>query len=372
MKYSIAISFLIFCISFYFVISNSYAHLDHTPHYNGGSVRDGMGEYYPYMALDPEYAKPNELTQIIFSVQDYNNNDVYNIETMVEIYDALTNERVGAFPWTKRTVGDFYQHFVFPKAGNYQIVLSVADKEGQVNHNKIDPPRTILGGLNNCNCERAVFTVSVTQNWGDIRNSLFAIAIVSPITALGVVLAQNYRKNRRSSKTKNDDLIKYSILLLALAGGLVHLAVFPEHGSIHIYYVIFLLVASCIQIGYGIFYVMLTISSTSPNQQTSINKSIGVGNNHDNILNHANLLYKKTLILNMVGLVGTFILLGLYFYSIILPPPLSPTGQPESVDIGGILAKSMEFLLVGGIIYLMLWERKKYKRVAIQTKNNNS
>ena len=42
----------------------TFAHLSHTPHYNGGSNRDGMGKYYPYMALDPEYAAPNQPTQI--------------------------------------------------------------------------------------------------------------------------------------------------------------------------------------------------------------------------------------------------------------------------------------------------------------------
>lgn len=76
----------------------TFAHLSHTPHYNGGSNRDGMGKYYPYMALDPEYAAPNQPTQITFSVQDFDGKDVYNIETMVEIYQESTGDRVKGFP----------------------------------------------------------------------------------------------------------------------------------------------------------------------------------------------------------------------------------------------------------------------------------
>ena len=72
----------------------SFAHLSHTPHYNGGSNRDGIGKYYPYMALDPEYAAADEPTQITFSVQDFDGNHVYDIETMVEIYQESTGERV--------------------------------------------------------------------------------------------------------------------------------------------------------------------------------------------------------------------------------------------------------------------------------------
>ena len=95
----------------------SYSHLSHTPHYNGGSNRDGIGKYYPYMALDPEYAAPNEPTKITFSVQDFDGNDVYDIETMVEIYQESTGKRVKGFPWTVRDIGDFNLYYVFPNPG---------------------------------------------------------------------------------------------------------------------------------------------------------------------------------------------------------------------------------------------------------------
>lgn len=360
--YVIVISFLFLLLSSFTLTVNS--HLDHTPHYNSGSVRDGMGEYYAYMALEPEYARPNDLTQIIFSIQDYQNNDVRNIESMVEIYDSLSGERVGAFPWTKRNIGDFYHYFIFPKPGNYQIVLSVADKTGNVNHYSIDPPRKILNSINGCNCERSVFTVSITKNWGEIRNSLFALAILAPISVLGIVLYQNFKRNKQNSNTKRDDLIRYSIMLLALAGGMVHLAVFPEHGSVHLYYVIFLLVASCIQIGYGVFYVMLTISDTQRNENIS--------EISDKKILYAKTYYKKSLALNLVGLVGTLILLGLYTYSVIFPPPLSPTNQPEEVGFAGILAKSVEFMLVVGVLYLMLWEKKRKDKVLTPEQTSTS
>ena len=53
------------------------------------------------------------------------------------------------------------------------------------------------------------------------------------------------------------------------------------------------------------------------------------------------------------------LLIVLYIYSVVLPPPLSPNNRPENVDFGGILDKSFEFLLVIGIVYLMVWEKKK-------------
>jgi hypothetical protein len=62
---------------------------------------------------------------------------------------------------------------------------------------------------------------------------------------------------------------------------------------------------------------------------------------------------------NLFGLVGTAVLLGLYAYSVTLPPPLSPTGVPESVDIAGILAKSVEVFTVIGIVYLMRLEKRR-------------
>jgi len=137
---------LIFLLAFILISSFitqliSYAHLTHTPHYNGGSNRDGMGKYYPYMALDPEYATPYKPTQITFSIQDFDGKDVYNIETMVEIYEESTGERVKGFPWTLRDSGDYNLYYVFPHPGSYDIVLSVANDNKMVNQNQLDPSK---------------------------------------------------------------------------------------------------------------------------------------------------------------------------------------------------------------------------------------
>ena len=67
--------------------SISYAHLSHLPHYNGFGA--AIGKYYVDEALDPEFTPPLEPTQITFSIQDYGGNDVYNVYTMVEIYQDI-------------------------------------------------------------------------------------------------------------------------------------------------------------------------------------------------------------------------------------------------------------------------------------------
>src|SRR4029078_10750950 len=100
------------------VFQNVFAHLPHPPHYNGGSNRDGVGKYYPYLALDPEYTPAKTPTQIMFSIQDVNGNDVCNVKSMVEIYEDLTDKRVKFFPWTLHPNGDFEDYSAFPSVGN--------------------------------------------------------------------------------------------------------------------------------------------------------------------------------------------------------------------------------------------------------------
>jgi len=211
-----------------------------------------MGKYYPYMALDPEYATPYKPTQITFSIQDFDGKDVYNIETMVEIYEESTGERVKGFPWTLRDSGDYNLYYVFPHPGSYDIVLSVANDNKMVNQNQLDPPRSILSSLTDCNCQRVIFNVTISDSWGLIRNSLLVISILIPLIVLGPVLGGIYlkrRKQRMYSRPEKETL-KYIIMLLAIAGGLVHLAIFPEHGSLQIYYAIFLMAAAGAQIAY--------------------------------------------------------------------------------------------------------------------------
>ena len=96
-------------------IHEAQAHLEHLPHYNAGESRIGYGDYMSFMALDPDYGTTDHPTTITFSIQDFDGNDVYNVWTMVEIYDSITGKRVHAFPWTFRDVGDFNLYYQFPK-----------------------------------------------------------------------------------------------------------------------------------------------------------------------------------------------------------------------------------------------------------------
>jgi len=319
-----------------------FAHLDHLPHYNG--MQRGVEDYIIHQALEPEYAGPGQLTAIIFSIQDYDGNDVRDVETMAEIYSS-TGERVKAFPWTKHDVGDFTLYYTFPQAGNYHLIFSVAN--GPVNSNSIDPPRGTLLSTLGCNCERVVSNLNISVSFGDIFTYTVLGAIFVPLGGLGSVLWLSYRKKRNIGQLRDtSEIIKYAVMLSAVGGGMVHFAVFSEHASLRLEYPIFLITAGGMQVSYGMLYIMLTLKS-----ETGLEKSQ---------------YYRKTVALNLFGMAGTAILVGLYTYSVILPPPLSPTNQPEAVSIAGILAKSVEVFLVGGIIYLMRYEKKKLQAQVTQ------
>ncbi|NOJ26809.1 MAG: hypothetical protein DA330_02210 [Nitrososphaera sp.] len=336
-----------FAILAMFLISapQAFAHLDHIPHYNGNE--DHTEKLFIYQALEPEYAAPGEPTAVILSIQDFDGNDVKDVETMLEVYSS-NGQRLEATPWTKYPIGDF-SHFVkFPEIGTYQIVLSIA--YGPVNSNNIDPPRGTLASAFGCNCERVVFNVHISNNFGQIFTSTIIGALTFPLAGLGIVLWLNYRNKRRIGQLGNRaELAKYAIMLAAIAGGMVHFAVYSEHGSLRLEYPIFLISAGGMQVSYGILYVLLTMSSEAgaldPRQY-----------------------YRKTVILNLFGLTGTVILLGLYAYSTIVAPPLSPVGTPESISLAGILAKALEVFLVIGVVFLMRFEKKNLQeRISSKT-----
>ncbi|MBD0299285.1 MAG: hypothetical protein ICV82_03200 [Nitrososphaera sp.] len=317
----------------------AYAHFEHLGHYNnrGGHI----GSYYAYEALEPDYAGPNEPVAVLFSIQDHEGQDTYNINTMVEVYSATTGERLKAWPWTEQEIGDFELFYNFPEVGSYQIVLSVAKDGNSVNLNSIDPPRPTLSSTMSCNCDRAIFNVSISKNFGTIWNVMMLIAISLPLSVFGGVLAWNYRRTIKSGKyhgSMRRDTIRYLIMLAAIAGGVVHLAVYAEHALLRLEYSIFLLVAAGMQIVYGVLYTLLTLAGLGANES-------------------ARKYYQKKLAVNLFGLIGTGILLGLYAYSVTLPPPLSPNDEPEDVDFAGILAKSIEVFTVIGIVYLMRIEK---------------
>ena len=322
----------------------AYAHFEHFTHYNnrGGDV----GPYYAYEALEPEYAAPNEPIGVMFSVQDLDGRDTYNIDTMVEIYSATTGERLKAWPWTRQEIGDFQVFYNFPELGSYQIVLSVAkDGNNPANLNGIDQPRETLSSTAGCNCDRVIFNVSITKNFGTIWYTMMLISVSLPLSVLGGVLVWNYRrrvikKSGMYGTRTQGDTARYIIMLAAIAGGIVHLAVYAEHASLRLEYSIFLLVAAGMQIVYGVAYTLLTLAGQAANES-------------------AHKYYQKKVAVNLFGLVGTGVLIALYAYSVILPPPLSPNDRPESIDIAGILAKAIEVFTVIGIVYLMRLEKQQ-------------
>jgi hypothetical protein len=331
------------------LIKIAFAHFAHLPHYNGSGL--GIGNYYVYQAIDPEYTPTDQPARMSFSIQDYNGNDVkHRILTMVEIYSERTGERIAAYPWTMRMSGDFDLYNTFRQVGNYQIVLSISDNQDKTapKIGTTSPTRDILSSNQGCNCDRGVFNISVTNTFGDIFVGAVSVGVVGIIVVFGIILGLAYR-NRKSTtgtlaKPENKYVLKYIIMLLAIAAGFVHLAVYAEHGSLRIEYSIFLLVAGGCQFAYGMLYTLLTVTG----------RQLGIDSIHSAVV-----YYRKTLVLNLFGLLGTGVLLGLYIYSIVLPPPLSPNNSPEDIDLGGILDKVLEACLVIGIIYLMRWEKKQ-------------
>ena len=333
----------IFGISF---IPPSFSHLEHLPHNNGGG--EALNKYYVNQALEPDFAKPGEPTEILFSIQDWDGNDVYDIKTMTEIYKP-NGERIRIIPWSNQIIGDLEIPYTFVERGNYQIVISVA--EGDSKNQGNSPPRNILLSTFDCECERAVFNISITEELGDIWSGAMISVILFPMSIFGFALAANYlRLKNKGLQPARDEMIKYIIMLLALAGGMVHLGVYAEHAGLRLEYSIFLLIAAIMQIIFGVMYVSLTIFG-SPKKQT---------------IKSAKSYYRNTKKINIFGLIGTAILVGLYIYTIIYPPPLAPNDEPEEIDFSGVLAKSVEISLIVGIVYLMKYEKKKFKMMLIK------
>ena len=153
------------------------AHIDRFASYNSSGM--GIGDkYYVIQQLEPEYVKPNEPSKIMFSIQDKHGKDVHDVTIMVEIY-SINGERVLVFPWTTLETGDFNIPYVFTKNGNYQIVLSILNEDVASSKllDTVPPPRTILNNIVNCNCERAVFNVSITETFG----------LISALTVYGAI-----------------------------------------------------------------------------------------------------------------------------------------------------------------------------------------
>jgi len=333
--------------------SVAFSHLEHLPHYNGGF--SGVGKYYIFQGMEPDYPRPAEPAGIVFSIQDNKGNDMTNIVTMVEIYDEKSGDRIAVFPWTKHDVGDFRLYYTFPRIGNYILVVSVID-DSPASESRIglsSPARSTLLDRSDCGCERGLMNISVTNNFGTIYYGSIFTGIFMGIAVLGAVLGVIFLKRRKTIMSANigdKQVLKYCILFLAMASGFVHIAVFPGHASLRIEYSIFLFTAGAAQFAYGIVYVLISLNESK------------ISNNIVSVRKH----YRKTAVLNMFGLIGSSVLLGLYLYSVIFPPPLSPNNVAEQVDAAGVLAKSTEAILVGGVVYLMIWERRRFRSELIR------
>ena len=181
---------------------------------------------------------------------------------MIEIYEANTGERMKVYPWTKHDTGDFAIYYTFPNLGMYQIVVSIANDPSHINSLKTEPARDILGNTFTCNCSRAIFNVAVSENFGAIFNTVIFGAIIGAITLFALILGLTYMRRKKSGlypMLTNNEVVKYSVMLLALCAGLIHFAVFSEHGSLRIEYSIFLLSAGGSQVAYGLLYILATL-----------------------------------------------------------------------------------------------------------------
>ena len=254
---------ILFSIIIFSSIPNSFAHLEHSS--AGDKI---LGKFIIYIGLEPSIPKPTQPTEIIFSVQDKNGNDLYDIETMVEIYHNIKETRVYVSPWTEQEIGDFSIPYTFQDAGIYQVVLSILDDNAEKNN--LVPPRQFLTATSECNCVRVLFNVAISENWTNIWNTMMIIVVVLPSTVFGLAMAVNYRnlKRRPQSNFTRQELLKYIVLFLALAGGLVHLSIYIEHSPQRIEYSLFLLLAAISQIGFGtLFFSTLTSKSVAQSQK---------------------------------------------------------------------------------------------------------
>lgn len=301
------------------------------------------GSYFSFIGFEPRNPTQNVPTKILFSIQDKDGNHQYNIQTMIEVY-SIGEGRLFQNPWTKHSVGDFEVPYNFEKSGTYQIVLSISDEKDLKEH--VVPPRKILSSSLDCNCTRIVFNALVSEDLTNIWNSLMVIVVVMPFSIFGYAMMMNFKNKRHvQQKLSKYETLQYVIVFLAFAGGVVHLAIYVNHVPLRIEYGMFLLLAALTQIGFGALYLVTQISNSIRQQKEQE-------------------FHKKgNLAIQIFGMTGSIILLGLYTYVINFPPPLSPETHPEEIELAGIIAKGLEITLIVSLILVMRWENKFGKNI---------
>ena len=316
------------------VFPNSYAHLEQS---SSGEVR--QGDYLVYVGFDPRNPAPDEPVTIIFSIQDENGNDLYDLETMVEIYSDSMGKRIFYEPWKEQTIGDFEIPFIFEKSGTFQIILSISEANNPKEH--VVLPRSMPSSSSDCDCIRALFNVSVSESWDDVWSSLMVVILVLPFSVFGYAMWNNY-KNKKKSKQKLSkyETLRYVIMFLAFAGGIIHLSIYIDHAPIRVEYGMFLLLTAISQIGFGVLLLSTVLFTPNMSQE------------------ELRIIYRRNIAVYLFGIIGSAVLIGLYIYAVSFPPPLSPENHPEHIDIAGILAKILEISLIGVIVYVMNLERK--------------
>ena len=177
---------LLFSLIIFSSIPKSFAHLEHS-----SAGNKFLGKNLIYIGLEPGNPQPNQPTEIVFSVQDKNGNDVYDIETMVEIYYGIKETRVYVSPWIEQETGDFSTTYTFQDAGIYQGVLSILDDNAE--RNQLVPPRQPLTSTSDCDCVRVLFNISISEYFGKIWNVMMVISLVLPSAVFGFAMSINYR-----------------------------------------------------------------------------------------------------------------------------------------------------------------------------------
>jgi len=316
------------------ILPNSFAHLEKS---SSGGVMEG--KYSIFIGFEPRYPSPGESTKIIFSIQDFDGNNIYEIETMVEIYSVNMENRLFYESWNEQKIGDFEIPFIFENIGTYQIVLWISE-DGNLKEYTV-PPQQVPSNASDCNCTRVLFNVSVSETWNNIWTSLMVIIVVLPCSVFGYAMWKNYKNKEKSNqKTSKHETLRYVIVFLAFAGGIIHLSIYVDHVPLRVEYGLFLLLAAISQIGFGVLFLS-TLLFDSNVQQKEFES-----------------IYRRNIAVYLFGLIGSVVLLGLYIYSVSYPPPFSPENHPEIIGIAGIVAKTLEISLIVIISFVIYLENK--------------